>query len=82
MARTEAHYLMSATTRGRRTIKGRLYVFVATGDKARLMGTARKIRSEGFNCRLFKSKYYADWELWRSALSNKTYKLRKQQGRV
>jgi hypothetical protein len=74
MARTEYHTTHSAAYRQRKIIKGRLYVWVASGDKSTLTLRAKEIRSVGFSCRIVPSVYYGDWELWRSAVSNKTYR--------
>jgi hypothetical protein len=77
MARTDAQMRRTATYKGRRIIKGRLFVLVASGSRQELAPRAKGIRRQGFNARIMPSKYYVDWELWRSALSNKTFRERR-----
>jgi hypothetical protein len=63
--------LRSAAAKGRRIIGGRAYVLVGSEARAAVENAAKKRRKAGQSCRIFKSKYYGDWELWVSRVDRR-----------
>lgn len=63
--------MRSAAVKGRREIGGRTYVLFGSGDKHEVEQAAKTRRKLGQSCRIFRSKYYGDYELWVSRVPNR-----------